>query len=142
VTTSAQRLERGAAASVVAGLAGLCGVVLLRDPRHHVIFPPCPFHLATGGWCPGCGATRASALLLRGHVLEALHYNALWVLLSPFAAYQLVMWALGTFGVRWARPLPVPTRAAQAILVAIAVFFVVRNLPFGPLHVLDPPAAS
>ena len=36
--------------------------------------------------CPGCGATRALAALLHGHVIEAMNFNALITLLLPFAA--------------------------------------------------------
>jgi hypothetical protein len=38
------------------------------------------FHSLTGLNCPGCGATRAAYQLLHGHLLRALHDNALFVL--------------------------------------------------------------
>ena len=46
-------------------------------------FPPCPLHALTGLNCPGCGATRAGCELLHGHVLAALHLNALLVVAAP-----------------------------------------------------------
>ena len=56
-------------------LTGLGAVLLLL---HHftglsvqTYLPPCLFHMATGGYCPGCGGTRAATLLLRGNVLAS-----------------------------------------------------------------------
>jgi hypothetical protein len=37
----------------------------------------CGFHWLTGLPCPLCGMTRAMFALAKGHVLEALHFNAL-----------------------------------------------------------------
>ena len=54
---------------VVAGvaLAG-CVYVGLNDPSDGGAFIPCPFHAATGLWCPGCGMTRAVHHLVTGDV--------------------------------------------------------------------------
>jgi hypothetical protein len=115
-----------------AALGGLSAVVLVRDPLHHTVFPTCPLYAGTGLYCPGCGATRASSLLLRGHPIEALHYNALWVVAAPVVVYALVRWGALTFGVRGSGRLPaVPSSrpAIVALLVAMAAFFLVRNLP-------------
>ena len=35
----------------------------------------CPFHAITGLHCPGCGVTRATLLLLKGHVADSLNMN-------------------------------------------------------------------
>lgn len=121
---------------VYAALAGLCALVLVRDPLHQTVFPPCPLRAATGLWCPGCGATRASALLLRGHPIEALHYNLLWVAAAPFVVYALAVWGLEAFGVRRLPRLP-PGRLVPALtLVALIGFFVIRNIP--GLDLLNP----
>ena len=120
--------ERRKVAAAYAALGGLSAVVLLRDPLHHTVFPPCPLHAMTGLWCPGCGATRASALLLRGHPIEALHYNALWVVAAPFVVYRLLVWGGEAFGIRLPR-LPAGRIVIGGILAAMALFFVVRNLP-------------
>jgi len=67
--------------------AGIGVVVLfVIDPARMAIFPPCPFHEMTGFDCPGCGSTRALHQLLHGHVMAALHYNAMLVLSLPLAA--------------------------------------------------------
>jgi hypothetical protein len=47
------------------------------------LVPGCPFHLATGVPCPGCGTTRAALALARGDVLGALAFNPLAALGIP-----------------------------------------------------------
>jgi len=123
-------------------LAGLSALVLVRSPLENTIFPPCPLHATTGLWCPGCGATRASYLLLRGDVLGALHFNVLWVVFAPLALYQAVAFAGEAFGVRWLRRIPFSRPVIIAILVSMAGFFVVRNLPIDAFEVLNPVTAS
>lgn len=133
---------RSGAASLLAGLTALSVLVLVRNPLKHTVFPPCPLRAATGLWCPGCGATRASYLLLKGDVAGALHFNALWVVLAPFALYQAIAFAGEAFGVRWLRRIPFSQPLATGLLVAMGLFFVVRNLPLAAVEVLNPFTAS
>jgi hypothetical protein len=107
----------------------LCGALLLDPPSHASFYPLCPIHRYLGILCPGCGATRALAALLSGHVAEAWRLNALFVLLWPVGlvgALESYRRALrpGTF--RWPQP---PATALYATLAATAVFTVARNLP-------------
>jgi hypothetical protein len=109
------------------------------DPADwHVPF--CSLYAATGLYCPGCGAVRATHELLHGRLLAALHCNALWVLLLPLAIYMAASEAC--FCLR-GRPLPGnPARRIWlfvAIGVAGVVFCVVRNLPLAPFLLLGPP---
>jgi hypothetical protein len=48
----------------------------------------CPFHYFLGLNCLGCGVTRACVSLLSGHVVDALRYNPLVLLVFPFIAYR------------------------------------------------------
>jgi len=123
-------------------LAGLSALVLVRSPLENTIFPPCPLHATTGLWCPGCGATRASYLVLKGDVIGALHFNALWVVLAPFALYQAVAFASEAFGVGWLRRVTLTRPVTIGILASMAIFFVVRNLPIEAVEVLNPYTAS
>jgi hypothetical protein len=65
----------------------LCGLVLLAVHPASRFYPACPiyehFHLL----CPGCGATRALAALLRADLTTAWHMNSLFVCALPFALF-------------------------------------------------------
>lgn len=116
-----------AAVLVFAAIAGAT-VLFFFDPTKHSFYPVCQFHLLTGLYCPGCGATRAAYQLLHGNVLAALHDNALFV-------GSLV--ALGARGIwylnrqRRRRPVGffIPPAALWTFLPIAVVFVVLRNLP-------------
>jgi len=133
---------RGGALTLIAWLTGITVWVLARNPLQTTVFPPCPLHAATGLWCPGCGATRASYLLLRGDLASALHFNAMWVVLAPFALYQAVAFAGEAFGVRWLRRIPLTQPLIVTLVAAIIGFGFVRNIPLDALEVLNPVGAS
>ena len=86
-------------------------------------YPPCLFHQVTGLLCPGCGATRALAALLHGHLDTALHLNALVVLFLPLILIYAILIAL-----RQPR-LAFPAPAIAAAVLVTAIFTVARNLP-------------
>src|SRR5690242_7027 len=74
-------------AAVPPAIIASAAILLLRfPPAQYSFYPRCPVHDLLGLQCPGCGATRAIAAVLRGHFAEALHFNALVTLLLPFAA--------------------------------------------------------
>ncbi|GGQ60392.1 membrane protein [Kitasatospora griseola] len=107
------------------------------DPNTPGHYPVCPVLQATGWWCPGCGGLRCVHALTRGDLLTAGHDNLLVTLLALTA---LVLW------VRWAvravrgRPAGFRLTGRQAVLLmlVLALFAVVRNLPIGAG--LAPPA--
>src|SRR5437762_846483 len=68
------------AAGAMAGV----GLLYRFSPQEYSFYPRCPFFALTHHYCPGCGATRAIAELLHGHVAAALHFNAAVTLLLPF----------------------------------------------------------
>ena len=39
---------------------------------------PCVFHAVTGLYCPGCGGTRAAAVLFQGEILRSFFYCGLY----------------------------------------------------------------
>lgn len=94
------------------------------DPVHRHV-PLCPFHAATGWWCPLCGGLRAADSLAHGHLVAALHYNVLFVAALPFGLLLWLDW-LRTGRLRGSR-----SRHALTVLLVVAVVFtVLRNLPF------------
>jgi hypothetical protein len=60
--------------------------------------PLCPFAILTHHPCPGCGLTRATLSLARGHLGEALRFHPLSPVLAP-----LVLGALGFNAVIYVR---------------------------------------
>ena len=115
---------------IVLGTAilGAGAVIFFFDPNRHGFYPVCLFHKLTGLNCPGCGTTRAFYALLHGHLLLALHDNALFV----FMLAVLTIW--GTrFLFRRMRNQPATPDVAPKYLwmfLAMAVVFgVLRNFP-------------
>jgi len=104
--------------------------VLLRfPPGDYTFYPRCPiftyFHLL----CPGCGATRALAAVLRGHLREAFHLNPLTTLLLPLALRHTIRHQIRKIRnpeVCWPQP---PAYAVYGLLVITTVFTIARNLP-------------
>jgi hypothetical protein len=106
----------------------LCALLLIYPPTRTGFYPTCPIHQFLGIDCPGCGATRALAALLRGRLAEALRLNALFVLLLPVAlagAFESYRRAMRPGVFHWPQP-PVP--ALYATLAAAAIFTVARNV--------------
>ncbi|MGB7769033.1 MAG: DUF2752 domain-containing protein [Verrucomicrobiia bacterium] len=117
-------------AVTVSGMAmvGAGAVLYFFNPSTHGFYPVCEFHELTGLNCPGCGGTRAAYQLLHGHVLRALHENALFVL-SLAALAGRGAW----FAMRKIRNQPVtpflPAWGLWVFLVIAIAFTGLRNLP-------------
>lgn len=121
-------------------LGGLAGLVWLFvvDPSDVGGVPGCPFHAATGLYCPGCGTLRCLHTLLHGDVATAVGYNALTVLLLPFL---LIAWlSAGTVALdrRGEVDVKLQGRTIRGIAIAAFVFWVIRNLPWAPFSWLAP----
>ncbi len=105
--------------------------ILLRlPPAQSSFYPRCPIYEYLHLQCPGCGATRALAALLRGHFREAMHRNALVTPLLPIAAiYGALCYRhfLRREALRW---LQIPQATIYCALGIAAAFMVLRNLPF------------
>lgn len=122
-------------AAVGAAALGVVALVAARDPARGG-YPPCPFRLATGLDCPGCGTLRALHALAAGDLGAAVGLNALVVLALPFVVWAYLAWLGAALG----RPLPVPRLPPAVGWAAVAValaFGVARNLA-GPTSALAP----
>jgi len=114
----------------VGALSAVAGACLLWrfPPAQSGFYPRCPVFLFLHIQCPGCGGTRAVAALLHGRLGEALHWNALLVILLPWIAVFLAAsyWrALRRDEFAWPQ---VPEPLLQACLVLVSAFTIVRNL--------------
>lgn len=76
-----KRLQWGLGLVLIAILAGLYRT---NNPLEHSFFPKCPFLVATGYQCAGCGSQRAVHHLLHLELGLALRENLLLVLSAPY----------------------------------------------------------
>lgn len=126
-TTPARR--RLAAHATALTVAAGCVMLRLYPPETSRLYPLCPVYRTLHLLCPGCGATRALAALLRGDLPAAVHANLLFVALLPlllaFAglSYRRAL-APGLFC--WPR---FPPAVTGALLALAAAFAAIRNLP-------------
>jgi hypothetical protein len=111
---------------IALGAALLCtlaaAMLFQFPPAQYSFYPQCPIHQIFGILCPGCGTTQALAALLHGHLSQALHLNALTMLLMPAALAWLAFARVRKI------PLTPPPAAISATLVLAALFAVLRNL--------------
>jgi len=103
--------------------------------------PVCPFALATGQPCPGCGLTRATLACLRGDIAGGAHLHPLVFLATPAAVALLVLAVYSYLKVGKARYSPSVMRwllpPLKVIYVALLVLWVVRFAGYfgGPVKV-------
>lgn len=116
------------AAAPLAVIAVIAATLIRFPPEQYSFYPQCPIYRYLHIQCPGCGTTRAFAALLQGHILEALHLNALTTLLAlPAAIYALLCYR--RFFQRKPFHLSYPPQPAiYATLAVAALFTIVRNL--------------
>jgi hypothetical protein len=138
LTTRVVEAPRWLLPAVSAAAAAMaCTTVALVDPNEAGRYPTCPFLALTGRWCPGCGSLRGLHQLLRGDMAAAVGFNVLLVAAVPFVLWSWLAWALPRFGGPRV-PSPAALPVARAVLVVVLAFWVLRNLPWGPLPLLAP----
>jgi hypothetical protein len=128
-------------------LAGAALVVAVNDPSDPGSrFPACTFHQLTGLWCPGCGMTRATHHLLHGDVAAAMGSN----LFTPLVLLAMVAtwwaWTRRSFGMAPGHVTGALERAKErmsarwgaALIGAMVLYAVLRNLPVTPFDALAP----
>lgn len=125
-------------APLAAGAAGLaaCAVLAVRDPNQQGSYGFCPFKAATGLDCPGCGVLRGVHALTQGDVAQAVGLNALLIVLVPAAIWGWFRWVRAAAQGRTFPGLALTRPATIAVIVAVTVFWVARNLPFAPFSAL------
>lgn len=135
MSTDLAEEERRFAIVTALALCLAASAIILFKPGHSEFLPPCFLHAVTGFSCPGCGTTRALWYLLHGHLLLALGENALSILLLPYVLYDLG----ATLTRRWRTiSSQLPPWSVWAVLTAIILFSVLRNVPMSPFTLLAP----
>ena len=120
-------LSRAAAPLALASLAAT--TLLLLPPAQYRFYPQCPIYDSLHLLCPGCGTTRALAALLRGHLAEALRFNALTTLMLPIViAYAIRSYRhfLNREPMHWPQ---LPSSLLYAVAAIAVIFSIGRNLP-------------
>ena len=122
--------DRVVVGAPVAGAASLLASLALRNPNVTGSWGACPFHAATGLWCPGCGALRGLHHLVHLDVAAAIASNALLLPGLFVLGWAWLAWSTRRLG----RAIPVaglPDTPWFAIgwAVAVVVFTIARNLP-------------
>ena len=117
----------------------VCLCLYFGHPSEYAWLPPCPFHTLTGLLCPGCGSTRATHYLLNGKFDIAFRSQPLLISLSPIlillagkACYEKLRKTSVT--------LPFELKIYWLILIAVCLFFVLRNIPLDCFECLRPPS--
>lgn len=121
------KLIMGAAITLV--LIAALYVLFKLDPETHSLFPKCPFLLATGLECPGCGSQRAIHQLLHLNFTSAFRYNAFMVIALPYIFLGIYLQYFGGqarhpgttnffFG-RW---------SALIVLILVFSYWIFRNI--------------
>ncbi|MEU4272521.1 DUF2752 domain-containing protein [Streptomyces sp. NPDC026092] len=114
----------------LAGVAAAFAYVGAVDPNEPGHYPVCPLLRFTGLYCPGCGGLRSAHAFIHGDLTAAFGANALAVVGYGLFAVLMAVWLIRA--VR-AVPMRVAISPARAwgIGAVLALFSVVRNLPFG-----------
>ena len=122
----------------VALLGLLAGVVLLLfDPAQYAFYPSCLWHSLTGLACPGCGSLRALHQLLHGHPAAAFQLNPLLMSALPLVLWLLVRQIFGRGTQKSAVAMLSRPPWPWILLGVVALFGVLRNLPFPPFAYLS-----
>lgn len=126
------RWQRVRTPLLVIGGLGLTTLALhLHDPHQQGSWGLCP-SAALGIYCPGCGGLRAVNDLTNGDVGAAASSNLAFIVALPVMVVALALWLIGRWqGRSYWPPAAVTKPLVTASLVLLAVFTVVRNLPFG-----------
>ncbi|MFI8928428.1 DUF2752 domain-containing protein [Streptomyces sp. NPDC053474] len=115
---------------VLGSVAAAFAYVATVDPNEPGHYPTCPLLYFTGVYCPGCGGLRSAYAFAHGDLTTALGANAVAVVGYGLFAVLWVLWAVRA--VR-GRPARIDLGRAQlwAVGTVLALFTLVRNLPFG-----------
>lgn len=108
-------------------VVGLIVVYACFNPATAGWFPQCPFRMATGWQCIGCGSQRALHALLHGHWGEVWRYNAAIVLMLP---YLLALCFTAATRQRWPRAYMALRhyRVVRVLIVLLLFWGVARNI--------------
>jgi lipoprotein signal peptidase len=114
-------------------------IVLFRyNPASSELYPPSPFRVLTGLYCPGCGTLRALHQLLHGQLITAFGLNPLMLISLPFLIGSYLNYGVEAIKGKSSWQIFIPAKLIWFILQLIIAYWVVRNIPFHPFTWLAP----
>ncbi len=119
-----------------------CAAVFLRthDPVTTSLLPPCPTHRFLGLYCPGCGSLRALHHVLNGQFTEAWRFNpAMMALGLPVAVAYIAFLLWMALRGRRTPVVRLPRMTGWAVLAALVLYGVLRNIPLAVFEFMRPP---
>ena len=123
--------------AVAAAAASGCAVIGVANPTvPGGILPVCPTKALLGIDCPGCGSLRMIYSVLHLDFASAVHYNALGLVAVLLLLWAFGAWTYGSVVWRRVRSWQHLRWSAPTALALTLVWFVVRNLGFGPFPAL------
>lgn len=108
------------------------------NPNTFVFTPKCPFHSLTGLHCPGCGSQRAFHEILHGNIWTGLQHNFLIILAVFVIFYNFLISYINKSSDKPFKNLLHHNAAPWIIFVIVMGFWILRNLPLEPFHILAP----
>lgn len=115
-------MKRSVRIAIAAAAVSLAAIYFMFDPAR-MPFPRCPFLMATGLKCPGCGSQRAIHSLLHLDISAAWHYNAMLVATLPYLALLVTAGRSGTLYRRLNH-----SRLILAYCTAVVLWWILRNV--------------
>jgi len=116
------------AAAVLFTAVVLIIILYTLNPTEYKYYPPCYFKEITGYLCPGCGGIRATHLLLRGQIIEAIKSNLLIVLFIPIISYYLISEIIFLLFNKKLPPFNPPLFVVIIFIVVIICYWIFRNI--------------
>ena len=100
--------------------------------------PACTFRALTGWLCPGCGARRSIVALSRGDLLLALRTNALIYFLGALVCGLAICLVRNEWR-KTPKRVELPNWSIWLLFLGMFSFWLLRNIPHEPFHLLAPP---
>lgn len=122
----------------VLAFLGMLALYVFWNPTDTNVFPKCPFYMATGIYCPGCGSQRAAHQILNGNIIEGIRHNYMIALLAIVLLYQGFLYVLNEHLGKNMINLLHKSKVTNGILVLVVLFWILRNINVFPFTELAP----
>ncbi len=117
---------------------GLFFIYSTINPTNVNFLPKCPLYVTTGIYCPGCGSQRATHYLLNLNFIGVAKQNVLYILGLCIIVYHFLIIAINAVLKKRIYNYIYHPKTPLIILIIVLLFWVLRNLPFAPFHLLAP----